>query len=109
LLSVLPEILIELVDIIDNRTNPAEFICQAVGEPIPNINWYFNGVMVNLADTSKYTSVSTPLGNTVFNFLVIFNVQSSDVGTYTCEAQNIVGTDQSSGILSVNGMCVHMH
>jgi len=103
---VLPEITFELVDITDNRTHPVEFLCQAVGEPIPNIRWYFNGVMVNVADTSKYSTFSTPLGAAVISFLVVFNAQSSDVGTYTCEAQNIVGTDQSFGILTVNGMYV---
>ena len=35
--------------------------------------------------------------------LVLINAESSDVGTYTCEAENIIGTDRSSGILSVNG------
>ena len=35
--------------------------------------------------------------------LVIINAESSDVGTYTCEAENIIGIDQSSGILTVNG------
>ena len=35
--------------------------------------------------------------------LVIINAESSDVGTYTCEAENIIGIDRSSGILTVNG------
>ena len=35
--------------------------------------------------------------------LEIINVNSSDVGTYTCYAGNTIGIDRSSGILTVNG------
>ena len=35
--------------------------------------------------------------------LSITDVELSDVGTYTCEAENIIGKDQSSGVLAVNG------
>ena len=41
--------------------------------------------------------------------LSIINVESSDVGAYTCEAENIIGTDQSSAILSVNGENIFVH
>ena len=34
------------------------------------------------------------------------SAQSSDVGKYTCHAENIIGTDRSSGILTVNGKFV---
>ena len=35
--------------------------------------------------------------------LNIINAESSDVGTYTCEATNIIGIDNTSWVLSVNG------
>ena len=37
------------------------------------------------------------------NTLTVYNVTSSDVGTYTCTAINTVGNDTSSGHLQVNG------
>ena len=40
--------------------------------------------------------------------LNIINAESFDVGTYICEAENMFGTDQSSGVLTVNGMYVCM-
>ena len=81
-----------------------------MGDPLPSLRWYLNGVMVDLSDNSKYSTLSIPLVETTVSFLVIIHVQSSDVGTYTCEAQNIIGSDRSFGILTVNGMyvCVHM-
>ena len=39
----------------------------------------------------------------VSSTLTITNVQSSDVGTYTCNATNVVSSDTSSGVLTVNG------
>ena len=86
-----------------NETNPVTFSCKAIGEPIPVINWYFKDVMINVTDETKY-NISNSLNETVLaSFLTITNVQSSDVGTYTCHAENIIGIDRSSGILTVNG------
>ena len=87
---------------LENETNPATFNCQATGEPVPSISWYFKGVMINLSNTSKYNVSNTKRDTTVTSLLTITNVQSSDVGTYTCQAENNIGIDQSSGILTVN-------
>ena len=35
--------------------------------------------------------------------LAVFGVESSDSGTYTCKAINLVSSDTSSGVLSVDG------
>jgi len=78
-------------------------MCQATGEPIPTISWYFNGVMINVSDTSKYNIYGSMNGTVVMSSLIIMDAQSSDVGTYTCLAENIIGIDRSSGILTVNG------
>ena len=79
------------------------FLCQAVGEPVPDISWYFNGVMINVSDnSSKYMIVSRSLNiTTTENTLTVYNVTSPDVGTYTCNASNIIGSVTSSGILTV--------
>ena len=97
------EVIIDVADLLENETNPIIFSCQATGEPVPSISWYFKGVMINVSDTSKY-NISTTLNEIIAtSLLTIINAKSSDVGTYTCQAENIIGIDQSSGILTVNG------
>ena len=86
-----------------NETNSVTFSCQAIGEPVPAISWYFNGIMINISDAHKYTASNLLNRTVVTNLFTIIHVQSSDVGTYTCFAENIIGSDQSSGILTVNG------
>jgi len=72
--------------------------------------------MINVSDTSKYNVSSSVNGTVVMSLLTIMNTQSSDVGTYTCQAENSIGIDISSGILTVNGkyasmdyflLCIH--
>ena len=111
LFSVAPEIFLQLSDLLENETNAIQFICQAIGVPVPHVRWYFNAVIVNLSDSSKYSSSSKQLNESIIeSSLSIINAQSSDVGTYTCDAENIIGSDQSYGILTVNGMyaCMYM-
>ena len=104
LFSVAPEIILQLTDLLENETNELQFVCQAIGVPVPYIRWYFNGVTVNLSDSSKYNSLSMYLNESIIeSTLNIINAESSDVGAYTCEAENDLGTDQSSGVLTVNG------
>ena len=76
-----------------------------MGEPVPDISWYFNDVTINVSDnSSKYRIVSRSLNKTTTkNTLTVYNVTSSDVGTYTCNASNIIGNDSTSGYLQVNG------
>ena len=40
---------------------------------------------------------------TINSTLTIMSVESSDVCTYTCNATNVVASDTSSGVLTVNG------
>ena len=90
-------------DEVRNETENVTFLCQAVGEPVPDISWYFNDVMINVSDnSSKYMIVSRSLNiTTTENTLTVYNVTSSEVGTYTCSASNIIGSVTSSGILTV--------
>ena len=87
---------------LENETNPTIFSCQATGEPVPSINWYFKGVMINVLDVHKYNICNTLHETIVTSSFTISNVKSSDVGIYTCKAENIIGIDESSGILTVN-------
>jgi len=97
------EIIDEVTDLLQNETNAITFTCQATGEPIPIASWYFNGVMINVSDTTKYNVSSSVNETVVMSSLTILNTQSSDVGTYTCQAENTIAIDRSSGILTIKG------
>jgi len=97
------EITDEVADLLENETNPITFTCQATGEPVPTISWYFNDIMINVSDTSKYNTSSSMNGTVVMSSLTILNTKSFDVGRYTCYGKNILGIDTSSGILTING------
>ena len=103
LAAVTPRIEYPIISEIRNQTENVTFLCQAVGEPIPDVSWYFNGVMINVSEnSSKYMIMSISLTiNTTENTLTVYNVTSSDVGTYTCNSSNFVGSVTSSGILTV--------
>ena len=101
---VAPAISPEVMDQTEDEGDTASFTCQATGEPVPTISWYFNGAPVDEANTMKYTISMMSLNTTTINnTLTIMSVESSDVGTYTCNATNVVSNDTSSGVLTVNG------
>ena len=102
-LIVIPSIKTSVRNEIRDQTENVTFLCQAVGEPAPDISWYFNGVTINVSDNSrKYMIMSRSLNiTTTENTLTVNNVTSSDVGTYTCNSSNIIGSVTSSGILTV--------
>ena len=92
----------EVLDQTENKEDTASFTCQATGEPVPTISWYFNGAL--LADGATHTISETSVNTTtIYSTLTIMSVESSDVGTYTCNATNVVSSDTSSGVLTVNG------
>jgi len=88
-----------------NETESVNFTCEATGESVPDISWYFNDTMINVSDSSnKYMIVSRTLNiTTIENTLTVYNVTSSDVGMYSCNATNIIGSNSNSGHLQVNG------
>ena len=100
---VIPSIESSIENVVINQTENVTFLCQAVGGPVPDISWYFNDVMINVSDnSSKYMIVSRSLNiTTTENTLTVYNVTSSDVGTYTCTSSNFIGSTTSSGILTV--------
>ena len=95
-----------VMDDTENDGGRANFDCQVTGEPIPTVSWYFNDVPVDVTNIVKYTVTSSAPGQSTFR---INNVQSSDVGTYTCNATNVVSSDTSSGVLTVNGEFTLQH
>ena len=101
--TVIPSIIDPINNKVRNQTENVTFSCQVVGEPVPDISWYFNGAKINVSDnSSKYMIMSKSLNiTTTENTLTVYNVTSSDVGTYTCSSSNIIGNVTSSGILTV--------
>ena len=99
---VTPSINSSIENVVRNQTENVTFLCQAVSEPVPDIIWYFNGVMINVSDNSgKYMIMSRSLNiTTTENTLTVYNVTSSDVGTYICNSSNMIGSVISSGILT---------
>ena len=83
----------------DEGRDIVNFTCIAIGEPIPDIGWYFNGAVINISDNStKYMIMSQPINMTVTEeTLTIYNATNADVGVYTCIASNIIGNDTSHG------------
>ena len=95
----IPIILSEITDLSDEGREMVVFTCQAVGEPVPNISWYFNDVMINVSDDmSKYMIVSVLFNiTTAMSTLTIHNATTSGVGIYSCTATNVLGNDTSHG------------
>ena len=94
-----------VVDVMNKTQNIGDtvfFTCQATGEPVPSISWYFSGALVQ-NNTIKYMISELELSNATINStLTISNVDISDIGIYTCNATNVVSTDTSSGTLTGN-------
>ncbi|CAG4960700.1 unnamed protein product [Colias eurytheme] len=68
--------------------------CDAIGFPIPDISWEFNGEML----TENTTEISfNNIGN-----LYIQNVSSDKVGEYVCVAENIAGFDVKRFLLDIH-------
>ena len=93
------------MDQAENESAIASYTCQADGEPLPTISWYFNGDPLGPFNTTKYMFTSRPFAKSVMSVLNIRDLELSDVGTYTCNATNVVSSDTSSGVLTVNGEC----
>ena len=90
---------------IQDEGGTASFTCQTTSEPVPIISWYCNGTLLaNDTDVDKYDISETSVNTTTINsILTIMSVESSDVGTYVCNSTNVVSSDTSSGVLTVNG------
>ena len=84
-----------------NETSLVLFSCEAIGEPSPSISWHFNDVLI--IGSNKYIISDRGVPGMTSSSLMIINLVSSDAGRYTCYAENVVGSDNSSGILTVNG------
>ena len=67
--------------------------CNYTGVPAPNIQWSHDGVLLKNGVDNASIFINTGVN---FSRIVIVEVDHSDGGTYTCRANNSLGTDQES-------------
>ncbi|KAG8234022.1 hypothetical protein J437_LFUL014662 [Ladona fulva] len=72
--------------------------CQVEGYPIPNIVWYKDDQQLQ---SSERVQLADPYQ------VIILRANTSDSGTYKCEARNPYGISSSSIAILVEGMYVH--
>ncbi|KAM3968773.1 LOW QUALITY PROTEIN: peroxidasin [Aphomia sociella] len=68
------------------------FDCVAIGKPKPHLSWFFNEERILLSERNSIR----PNGS-----IVIQNVQTTDAGSYSCQAENINGKIVASADLEV--------
>lgn len=72
-----------------------QLLCQAIGNPIPFLNWYKDGLFVS---GSKY--FSTGIGQSI---LQLDNITLSNEGNYSCIGGNAVGNTSRMVYVTVLG------
>lgn len=77
---------------------PARIECEVAGIPIPTVEWYKDGVLVQKSD-----NVQIEVKNKVLNVLSIKTTNSEVAGRYTIKAKNDDGEAECSMYLSVDG------
>ena len=104
-----PVIDVRMMDQTLREGETALFTCQATGIPIPKIGWFFNGSPVEITNTKKYMISELLFNpNTKYGTLKILDADSSDIGTYTCNATNKNSSATSSARLAVNGKSCYL-
>ena len=100
ILLVKAEVINRITDLIVNETYtyPVTFSCEATGEPAPTISWLVNAVKIS---GTNNCNISEFVNGTVVTS--VLTIPSSNVGTYTCEAKNIVGINREYAVLIVQG------
>ena len=76
--------------------NNVEFACAAaIGNPPPDVKWFVGDIEITTGGRFVVQADHS---------LLIRDVQASDENEYRCEARNIVGQDDSSVSLRVEGL-----
>ncbi len=76
---------------------PAKIECEVIGLPVPTIEWYKDGKLVEKSD-----NIQIEVKNKVINVLTIKSVSPQNFGTYTIKARNEIGEAECSVILNVD-------
>ena len=77
-------------------------VCQGHSLPKPKVTWLKKDSVLDLKST-KVSSQSTRVGFAFKDQLTIRDIQSSDIGTYSCVASNYLGNTSVSITLTTKG------
>jgi len=100
---VSPVISIGVVNTAAVEEENVKFKCQATYSIDTNITWKFNGDDIDISDVNKYRIMKMINATVIESTLEVMSVTLSNVGIYTCVAENEAGNDTSSGVLIVHG------
>ena len=85
--------------------NTITFVCVAYGIPDPSISW--NRGNTTLSNGSRVTIYVEPLTDNGVTFvqsiLELCSAEVEDAGQYSCFAENSLGNDTATFVLTVNG------
>lgn len=99
-----PEITTLPTDIRNTTGSQAAFFCEAIGWPLPNIEWKkeSDGIFYDLPGENTHIAVQSRNGNyEVSSWLQFVQIKVSDIGTYWCRATNIDGEAEASAQLYI--------
>ena len=93
---VLPLIVVPNPIVAANVGSTARLVCNAMGDPPPQLTWYYGSVSIPNPSLPRYSIDAN-------NSLVISNVMLSDEGLmFVCQAVNEAGTESATVSLTVN-------
>ena len=84
--------------------NTITLVCVAYGDPNPSISWNRGGTALsNNSRITIFEVLMTESGATfVRSILELCSVEGADAGRYSCFADNTLGNDTASFVLTVN-------
>ena len=84
--------------------NTITLVCVAYGDPNPSISWsQGDTVLSNNSRITIFEELVTENGVTFLrSILVLCSAEEADAGQYSCFADNTLGNDTASFVLTVN-------
>ena len=84
--------------------NTITFVCVASGDPNPSISWNKGDTVLNNdSRITIYENLVTENGVAlVQSILELRSTEEADAGQYSCFAENVLGNDTASFVLTVN-------
>lgn len=102
IVSLAPEFTVPLSDTTVQEGKEFSFECHLIGQPIPEIVWYKDGI--SILNNPDYLT-------TYVNGVCILKIEETfaeDSAKYTCHAFNIHGSVETSAILTVKGNLIYI-
>ena len=93
-LSVSPKIISPTQSVRVSSGGVASIDCLATGSPRPSVSWHHGNILLERDDRHSILANGT---------LLLYEAKTSDQGSYTCTATNIMGTVEQLNLLLVDG------